>query len=174
MGFRDSQLEIPTFHAVVWVQLHAGLKFQFQLTWRIAELFTWINKRINLSWRLNEVESIFRWLWMNAGLVKVNCLIREVPEHFIWVFLNLPLVYHAFLSPQLHPLPRFKKQWSMLLKWTWDFDLGYHICRRHSFYAGQGLLQNFPLELTSAQICLDEHSPTRAANCLLLGRNFLD
>ena len=90
-----------------------------------------------------------------ARLVKVNCLIREVPEHFIWVFLNLPLVYHAFLFPQLHPLPRFKKQWSMSLKWTWDFDLGYHICRRYSFYAGQGLLQNFPLEQTSAQICLD-------------------
>ena len=29
---------------------------------------------------------------------------------------------------------------------------------------GQGLLQNFSLELTSAQICLDEHLPTRVAN----------
>ena len=87
-----------------------------------------------------------------VGPVKINCLIKQVPEHFVWVFLNLPLVSHAFLCHGFILFRGLKNNdlgWRPRLTHYADYR---ELCWRHSSSAGQGLLQKFSLEQTSAQI----------------------
>ena len=128
-----------------WVQLHGGFKFSFWLTWRIAEFFTWINKCTNfvleVKMKLSQYDDR-----RAVGPIKINCLIKQVPEHYIWVFLNPPLVYRAFLC---HSYILFRGLKINDLGWQprlTHYADNRELCWRHSPSAGQGLLQKFSLE----------------------------